>query len=78
MVLTGIVLTVSHDRYFLDRVVNRIFAFEGGNDHPVRGRLYGLSVQERGRRVFAAGRTGPGRRKKGKPQQLEGRTGEKS
>ncbi len=26
----GIVLTVSHDRYFLDRVVNRIFAFEGG------------------------------------------------
>lgn len=25
----GIVLTVSHDRYFLDRVVNRIFAFEG-------------------------------------------------
>jgi ATP-binding cassette subfamily F protein uup len=25
----GIVLTVSHDRYFLDRVINRIFAFEG-------------------------------------------------
>lgn len=25
----GIVVTVSHDRYFLDRVVNRIFAFEG-------------------------------------------------
>ena len=25
----GIVITVSHDRYFLDRVVNRIFAFEG-------------------------------------------------
>lgn len=25
----GIVLTVSHDRYFLDRVVNRIFAFDG-------------------------------------------------
>lgn len=24
----GIVITVSHDRYFLDRVVNRIFAFE--------------------------------------------------
>lgn len=24
----GIVLTVSHDRYFLDRIVNRIFAFE--------------------------------------------------
>lgn len=25
----GIVITVSHDRYFLDRVVNRIFVFEG-------------------------------------------------
>ncbi|MCD8009875.1 MAG: ABC-F family ATP-binding cassette domain-containing protein [Lachnospiraceae bacterium] len=25
----GIVITVSHDRYFLDRTVNRIFAFEG-------------------------------------------------
>lgn len=24
----GIVITVSHDRYFLDRIVNRIFAFE--------------------------------------------------
>lgn len=26
----GIVLTVSHDRYFLDRIADRIFAFEGG------------------------------------------------
>ena len=26
---TGIVITVSHDRYFLDNVVDRIFAFEG-------------------------------------------------
>ena len=26
----GVVITVSHDRYFLDRVVRRIFAFEGG------------------------------------------------
>ena len=25
----GIVITVSHDRYFLDRIVQRIFAFEG-------------------------------------------------
>ena len=25
----GIVVTVSHDRYFLDRICNRIFAFEG-------------------------------------------------
>ncbi len=28
----GIVLTVSHDRYFLDRVVNRIFAFDGNGN----------------------------------------------
>lgn len=26
----GIVITVSHDRYFLDRIVSRIFAFENG------------------------------------------------
>ena len=26
----GIVITVSHDRYFLDRIVSRIFAFEPG------------------------------------------------
>ena len=26
----GVVITVSHDRYFLDRVVTRIFAFENG------------------------------------------------
>ena len=25
----GIIITVSHDRYFLDRIVNRIFSFEG-------------------------------------------------
>lgn len=28
----GIVVTVSHDRYFLDRVVRRIFAFEGNGN----------------------------------------------
>lgn len=27
----GIVITVSHDRYFLDRTVDRIAAFENGN-----------------------------------------------
>lgn len=26
----GIVITVSHDRYFLDRIVKRIFSFDGG------------------------------------------------
>jgi len=28
----GIVITVSHDRYFLDRIVRRIFAFEGNGN----------------------------------------------
>lgn len=28
----GIVITVSHDRYFLDRIVRRIFAFEGDGE----------------------------------------------
>lgn len=29
----GIIITVSHDRYFLDRTVDRIFAFEAGGGH---------------------------------------------
>ncbi|MDD3402235.1 MAG: ABC-F family ATP-binding cassette domain-containing protein [Hespellia sp.] len=34
----GIVITVSHDRYFLDRIVRRIFAFEGdGAIHQYEG-----------------------------------------
>lgn len=33
----GIVITVSHDRYFLDRVIRRIFAFEDGGIHQYEG-----------------------------------------
>lgn len=33
----GIVITVSHDRYFLDKVVDRIFAFEGGRLQQYEG-----------------------------------------
>lgn len=33
----GIVITVSHDRYFLDRVVRRIFAFEDGTIRQYEG-----------------------------------------
>ncbi|MGL5382825.1 MAG: ABC-F family ATP-binding cassette domain-containing protein, partial [Culicoidibacterales bacterium] len=29
---TGVVITVSHDRYFLDRVCNKIFAYEGAGE----------------------------------------------
>ena len=34
---SGIVITVSHDRYFLDRVVRRIFAFEEGSIRAYEG-----------------------------------------
>lgn len=46
----GIVITVSHDRYFLDRVVNRIFAFEGqGNVTQYEGGFtdYQKAVREK-------------------------------
>lgn len=33
----GIVITVSHDRYFLDRIVRRIFAFENGKLRQYEG-----------------------------------------
>ena len=33
----GIVITVSHDRYFLDRIAKRIFAFEQGNIRQYEG-----------------------------------------
>jgi len=33
----GIVVTVSHDRYFLDRIANRIFAFENGTIRQYEG-----------------------------------------
>ena len=33
----GIVITVSHDRYFLDRTVRRIFAFENGRINQYEG-----------------------------------------
>ena len=33
----GIVITVSHDRYFLDRIVRRIFAFENGQINQYEG-----------------------------------------
>ena len=33
----GVVITVSHDRYFLDRVANRIFSFENGQIRMYEG-----------------------------------------
>lgn len=48
----GIVVTVSHDRYFLDRVVQRIFAYEGnGKIAQYEGGFtdYKLALEERGK-----------------------------
>ncbi len=53
---TGIVITVSHDRYFLDNVVDRIFAFEedgklqqyeGGYTDYLEARQYRRKIQEK-------------------------------
>ncbi len=47
----GIVITVSHDRYFLDRVVSRIFAYEGnGKITQYEGGFtdYKLALEEKG------------------------------
>ena len=56
----GIIIIVSHDRYFLDRTVNRIFAFEGDgvirqseggySDYLIRKELETISEDEDGRR----------------------------
>ena len=51
----GIIITVSHDRYFLDRIVNRTFSFEGDgkirqfeggySDYLIRKELEGLDAE---------------------------------
>ena len=51
----GIIITVSHDRYFLDRIVSRIFSFEGDgkvrqfeggySDYLIRKELEGLDTE---------------------------------
>ena len=48
----GIVIVVSHDRYFMDRVVRRIFSFEeGGNLRQYEGGYtdYALRIEMEGR-----------------------------
>ncbi len=67
----GIVLTVSHDRYFLDRVVNRIFSFEpdgtlwqsegGYEEYRERTALEAARIKEQARGAAAAGAGGAAR-----------------
>ncbi|WP_345589286.1 ribosomal protection-like ABC-F family protein [Paenibacillus vulneris] len=48
---TGSVVVVSHDRYFLDRVVNKIFDIEGGAIDVYHGN-YSYFVEEKERRLL--------------------------
>ncbi|MBE1442186.1 ATPase subunit of ABC transporter with duplicated ATPase domains [Paenibacillus sp. OAS669] len=48
---TGSVVVVSHDRYFLDRVVNKIFDVEGGPIDVYHGN-YSYFVEEKERRLL--------------------------
>lgn len=76
----GIVITVSHDRYFLDRVVRRIFAFEGnGKLRQYEGGYteYINRVREEGgledmAAGFGSGGTGAGKKAAGAEQTLAG------
>nr|WP_028598591.1 ABC-F family ATP-binding cassette domain-containing protein [Paenibacillus pasadenensis] len=63
----GVVLVVSHDRYFLDRTVERIFAFEGGGTIVEHTGNYSEYEESRGKRspaepeqAGAGGRSGSG------------------
>ncbi|HWI63406.1 MAG TPA: ABC-F family ATP-binding cassette domain-containing protein [Symbiobacteriaceae bacterium] len=51
----GVVITVSHDRYFLDRVVDQLFAFEG--DGRVRRFIGGYTDYQEERRTEEAAAT---------------------
>lgn len=48
----GAVLIISHDRYFLDHVVNEIYEIEGGTTHKYLGN-YTYYVEEKERRILA-------------------------
>lgn len=82
----GIVITVSHDRYFLDRIVQRIFAFEengklrqyegGYSDYALRKSVEAeLAEEGNGMRKVsgqaAAIPSADGTGKKGKPQEMK-------
>ena len=49
----GIVITVSHDRYFLDRTVRRIFAFENGTINQYEGGFTDYQARKQEEEGFA-------------------------
>ncbi len=48
----GIVITVSHDRYFLDKIANRIFAFENGTIARYEGNYSDFREAQKERGTF--------------------------
>ena len=66
---SGIVIVVSHDRYFLDRVVNRIFSFEpdgllhqseGGYEEYLLRKVAAEEETDGGKPGVSGGKAGPG------------------
>lgn len=53
---TGALLLVTHDRYFLDRVVNRIFELDGGKLYAYQGNYGAFLEQKAEREEIAAAR----------------------
>ena len=45
---SGCLLVVSHDRYFLDKLCDHLFVFEGGGRIKANGRYYGWREERRG------------------------------
>tara|TARA_R110002096_G_scaffold4493_14_gene20882 strand:- start:4202 stop:6094 length:1893 start_codon:yes stop_codon:yes gene_type:complete len=74
---TGVVLVVSHDRYFLDRVSDRILAFEGDGQVILQEGNYSYYAEKRGERRNKLRSTGKqpakkktSREKKDRPRKL--------
>lgn len=68
----GIVITVSHDRYFLDRIVSRLFVFEGdGRIKPYEG---GYTDYRRQCRAESDSAAEAGNKKVGSTKPLSGTT----
>lgn len=77
----GIVIMVSHDRYFLDRTVRRIFAFEGNgvikqyeggySDYVLRKEMEGAEISEEQNRISVSGKRAVPKRSDGGKNEAE-------
>lgn len=70
----GIVITVSHDRYFIDRVARRVFVFEKGKIRQYEGGFsdyYAVALRERAEEQKAIKASGMKPEKTGKPKSVK-------